>query len=96
MPWIDSIAPAAPLSIKIQQGIWQLSADNNSRAKYFVVYCHPDETSSIESAQSIYKILPAENGKAVFDNTKNTAPCTRFAVTLVNRTNMESEAVVFE
>ena len=96
MPWIDSIQPPAPVAIKIQNGIWQFSTPNESRVKYFVIYCNADDPGSIHSAESIIKILPAENGKAVFDNTKNAAVCTNLGVTMVNRTNLESEIVPFE
>ena len=96
MPWIDSTQPPSPVAIKIQQGIWQLSAPVNSNPKYFVVYCQADVMASHDSAQSIIKIIPVENGKAVFDNAKNASTCTRFGLTLVSKTNMESELIPFE
>ena len=95
MTWIDSIAPEAPSVVKIQNGLWQLSAGNNDQVKYFVVYCSGDERS-LESASSIYKILPVEDGHAVFDNIKNQSLCSQFMVTVVSRTNVESEPVKFE
>jgi uncharacterized lipoprotein YddW (UPF0748 family) len=94
MKWIDSTIPKMPVVINIQDGLWQLSVENNARPKYFVVYCLGPMTSSTAEASTIHKIIPAFNGRATFDILKNPPGCQRIGVTVVNRNNLESEMVI--
>lgn len=91
MKWIDSIKPAAPVIEKLTKGEWKISTPKDQTIRYFMLYClSEDGTANLEPA-SIYKILPAVNGEAVFN--ASAAFCEYgFAVTAIGRNNMESEA----
>ena len=89
MPWIDSLPPAAPLAERQSDSTWQLSVPK-STIRFFLVYRLTAEHLLNEDPSSIVAVLPASQGKALFDGARyNGSSPAGYAVTAVTRNNIE-------
>lgn len=93
MPWIDSTKPEKPVVQKVSEGVWRFAAPPHTKARYFIVY----SGNITEAAASIVTMLPATNGEAVLNKTTLPVSCDHgCTVTVVSRTNMESDGTAVE
>jgi uncharacterized lipoprotein YddW (UPF0748 family) len=91
MLWLDSTRPAKPVVQKQSEQVWRLSAPQEKRVKYFILYPLP-QVSGTGADSSIFKILPATEGEATFNKNEHAELCVHgCAITVMNRNNLESD-----
>lgn len=92
MLWIDSIRPVKPVVQKQSDTVWTISAPDEKRVKYFIVYSLPGDQAQDTNASSLFEILLPIMNKAVFDKGKYAVRCKNgCAVSVMNRNNLESD-----
>lgn len=96
MAWIDTLAPGKPFAEKQPGSLWQLSAAPGTAVRYFIVYnLSATHTVATDPASIVAVLAPAKNGKASFDERAFAGGQSNgWAVTVVSRNNVESEAVL--
>ncbi len=95
MLWIDSIKPAKPIVQKQSDLVWKISASQEKRVKYFILYSlSGDQPRNLDSTYA-FEILPSVKGEALFNKDKYKEFCKNgCAVAVINWNNLESDVKV--
>lgn len=95
MPWIDSTKPDKPVVQHFADREWHIAAAPLTNAKYFIVYCLNADGTIPGDVKSILTVIPVVDRAGVLDLHNREMICEHgCAVTVVSRTNMESDPVL--